>query len=213
MKPRRLLAVDLATTTGWALFVEGQLESFGQIDGHSDSSSSPPYDTVDKVRHIAARVHERVILAGADIIVVEETNIGGRAGQASQRFLEWAHLALLVMLDVNPGRSAVRYLQSRQWRSAIGLVVSAADKKQNKLLSQIKSKLRAKLGRGPTAKELVAAKADAGISGKRTIKHASVDWANTRHQLNLKKTQADAADAICLGEAYLILNPLKGACP
>jgi hypothetical protein len=74
-------------------------------------------------------------------------------------------------------------------------------------LSQVKRKIKDKLGRNPTPAELSAAKAEAGISGKRTIKHASVDWVNARHKLNLKKTQADAADAICLGDAFLILNP------
>lgn len=207
MSQRRLLAVDLATMTGWALFVEGQLDSFGQIDGHSETSSSPPYDLVDKTAHAARRTYERVVSSRPDAIVLEETNIGGRSGQRSQKFLEWEHLALLQLLEQVPGRESVSYLQSRQWRAAIGLGLSKADRAQNKTLSQVKRKIKDKLGRNPTPAEMSAAKAEAGISGKRTIKHASVDWVNARHKLNLKKTQADAADAICLGDAFLILNP------
>lgn len=193
--------------TGWALFVGGQLDSFGQIDGHSEISSSPPYDLVDKTAHAARRTYERVVSSRPDVVVLEETNIGGRSGQRSQKFLEWEHLALLQLLEQVPGRASVSYLQSRQWRAAIGLGLSKADRAQNKILSQVKRKIKDKLGRNPTPAELSAAKAEAGISGKRTIKHASVDWVNARHKLNLKKTQADAADAICLGDAFLILNP------
>ena len=193
--------------TGWALVIEGQLDSFGQIDGHSETSSLPPYDLVDKTAHAARRTYERVVSSRPDAIVLEETNIGGRSGQRSQKFLEWEHLALLQLLEQVPGRASVSYLQSRQWRAAIGLGLSKADRAQNKILSQVKRKIKDKLGRNPTPAELSAAKAEAGISGKRTIKHASVDWVNARHKLNLKKTQADAADAICLGDAFLILNP------
>jgi TonB family protein len=152
--------------TGWALFIEGQLDSFGQIDGHSETSSLPPYDLVDKTAHAARRTYERVVSSRPDAIVLEETNIGGRSGQRSQKFLEWEHLALLQLLEQVPGRASVSYLQSRQWRAAIGLGLSKADRAQNKILSQVKRKIKDKLGRNPTPAELSAAKAEAGISGK-----------------------------------------------
>lgn len=205
--PDKLVSVDLATTTGWAFFAEGSLDSFGQIDGHSVSSADPPFDAIDKVRFVAERVASKVLSFSPNIIAIEATNIGGRAGQSSQRFLEWAHFALLSKLDEQGYRRAVRYVQSVQWRKAISLGLTDADKAQNRKLSVARSKLRARLGRKPTPAELSEAKIAVGIVGKRTIKHASVDWCNQRHHLNLKKTQADAADAICLGEAFLILNP------
>lgn len=150
---------------------------------------------------------EKIGAIAPDLLVIEATNIGGRAGQSSQRFLEWLHFCLLDCMDrAGRSRGSVHYLQSAQWRKAIGLGLSPADKTQNKQLSALRSKLRAKLGRKPTPSELSSAKMAAGISGKRTIKHASVDWANARHRLNLKKTQADAADAICLGDAFVILR-------
>jgi hypothetical protein len=99
--------------TGWALFVGGQLDSFGQIDGHSETSSPPPYDLVDKTAHAARRTYERVVSSRPDAVVLEETNIGGRSGQRSQKFLEWEHLALLQLLEQVPGRASVSYLQSQ----------------------------------------------------------------------------------------------------
>ncbi len=184
----------------------------GVLDGSSKVEQKYPFDILDRARNAVQGVVQLVQRLAPDHIVVEDTNPGGRASRHSQRFLEQAHCLLLLGLeglsqDVQAGRKYIHYVSTGDWRRAIGLGLTPDDRANNKALAKVRATLKRQLKRKATPKELSDAKRAAGISGKRSIKHAAVEWANREYGLELTSTQADAADAAGLGAGWLRMQP------
>lgn len=203
-----ILALDMASTFGWALWSPQEGGSW-RLVGHGHLTASAEdrrpgvlghYDQAWAVIDLLQKHIRTLNLPRRTSVVVEDTNIGGRAGRSSQKMLEFIHCLLIQQLGPY---HKLEYVTTRQWHSWIGLALSQADRDNNKLLSQIRRKLREKLRRKPTPKELSEAKKAAGIEGKRTIKHASVEWANRTYGLQLAMKDEDEADAICIGSGYI----------
>lgn len=208
----RVLALDLATHTGWAVVSTGLvLHGHGTVDGSSELRAPYPFDILDRATHAVELVLQLVREVAPDEVVIEDTNPGGRASRHSQKWLEQAHCLLLQGLDSmstdRSSRDHVHYIDSRAWRKAAGVKMSADDRDNNRRLAKVRRELRRDLGRKPTPKELSTAKQAVGIGGKRNIKHAAIEWANRQYGLALTATQSDTADAIGIGTAFLILNP------
>lgn len=135
-------------------------------------------------------------------IVIEETNGGSRAGRFTQKMLEMLHFAILYELEVVGEQHLIKipprvyYLSSSEWRNAIGIGKSKEDKKNNRKLSQAKS--RAKLRGEKLDKEKL------GIKGKVGWKHLSVRWVNETWGLDFKMKQNDEADAIGQAVAFAL---------
>lgn len=154
------------------------------------------------------------------LFVVEETN-ATKGSRYAQKYLEFLHYSIL---DRLVGRSIV-YLSTTTWRSALGVTVGKDGRKSNRKLSEIRDdalamvlaptvghdvskatkKQVAAAKKSPEFRVLVAkGKLAAGVAGKRTPKHAAVEWVNERFGIALKKGQNDDADAVCVAVASLV---------
>jgi len=190
----KLLALDISSHTGWAVFEDGKLVRHGliELDAPVLSFGNYPYTYVR-----AAQTQVRAILKlfhaeKPDQVCTEETNLG--KNRYSQKFLEFLHCKFVESLD-DVGMPVLSYISSSAWRSTLGLSMSKEDKKNN-------SKLRKAAKSAVSAGKKLDKKA-LGIKGKVNKKHLAVRYANATFGLNLKMKDNDIADAICLGQAFL----------
>ena len=191
----RVLALDISSKTGWALFIEGpgsKPVEYGLLELGVGILSLGEYPGCYlKAAHFMA--DKMRLLAGAktpDVIVIEEINLG--KNRYSQRFLEWTHCVTVQALS----NYQVKYVNSSAWRKTLNLSLSKEDKKNN-----------GKLSKATKAAEIVGQKLDKkvlGIRGRIGKKHLSVRYVNEKFDLKFKMKDNDMADAICLGAAYLL---------
>ncbi len=150
-----------------------------------------PWSYLDAALEVASGAMSLINQFKPDSVVIEEIN---RAkARFSQKLLDGLHYAVLTELR---GKLPVYFLSSSEWRRGIGLMVSKEDKKKNAKLSKAKRVARASGAK--LDKKLL------GIAGKKSIKHAAVDWANTTFGLKLLKKQDDEADALGLIVAHCV---------
>lgn len=194
----RILGLDIATRTGFGLLRDGVPEVYGARESSVEPDSKYPFDVAQLARGIAVQALSIIRDHRPDLIVVEDTNIGGRAGRRSQKVLEFAHAYFLE--EVATLGIRVVYVSTSEWRRALGLILSKADKEQNKKLSRVKSAAK------KSGTKLTEAKKAAGIAGRITIKHAAVNYVNQRFDISLRKGQDDEADALCLCLAAISLH-------
>lgn len=214
----RILALDLSLHAGWAIFDyelnSTKLLAFGTLHGDGLTKFGPyPWNyylcALAQIREIRRQL---VDAHKPHVIVVEETN--GSKSRYTQKLLEFLHFALLDgiadyyhVVEDHCDKPAVVYVNTNDWRSNLGIWLSKEQKKSNQKLSKAKSGLKADLGRAPTPSELATLKKGLGIRGKFNKKHAAIDYINGRADLGigkvLKKKDNDAAEAICIGLAYL----------
>lgn len=198
----RILALDYSTHAGYAVFEDGKLVEHGTIHCDVTLKDGPyPYNYVNVARRQAEWIRDKIYQYDEvpHAVVIEETN--GSKNRYTQKLLEFLHMALLETL-LNMAVKVV-YVNTNDWRSNLGIWLTKDQRKTNSKLSKAKSKEKARLGRTLTAGELAALKKALGIKGKVTKKHAAVNYVNERLQLGLKTKDNDAAEAICIGLAYL----------
>lgn len=203
---QRVLAIDLSTHTGWAVFIrrdggEPQRVASGTLhEQKKPATRSYPWSLLDRVMAYKDAVAGLVREHSPDVVVIEETNLG--QNRYDQKLLEWLHLMLLSFIYANAARGGtsptlenVKYLSSTTWRNALGIRLSAEDKKNNKKLSEIKKMSKDAKRRNELKKQF-------GITGQRTLKHVAVKYANEKFGLELLEGDNDQAEALCLGMAF-----------
>lgn len=200
----RILCIDLSLHCGYAvldstespdvanLLAHGTLHYVGQ---KAKELADYPWSFVTVVDVHITSVMRLVGEFHPDVIVIEETNKG--KNRYSQKMLEFLHHELLLRLK---GICPVVYLDTSHWRSILGIWLTKDQKKNNAKLSKAKRE-----GGDDALKDM---KKKLGVRGKTNKKHAAIAHANATFNLKLKVKDNDAADAICLGLAYL-----KGATP
>jgi hypothetical protein len=195
----KVLALDISTSAGWAVFVDAQLSRFGRIELPKtirEYHPKYPWSYVLGTKEMATKLHALVIQIRPDVIVIEETNLG--RNRYSQKVLEFIHcnfLRILECVTVGICNPEIVYLSSSVWRRALALEMSAEDRRNNSKLSRAKSKAKKageKLDKGAL-----------GVKGRINKKHLAVRYVNDAFSLDLKMKDNDTADAICLGAAYL----------
>ncbi len=195
----RVLALDLSTSTGWAL-LEGKLNSplqaklieYGTVKlayPIAKYGAAYPWTFVHAARALGRMVLAVVEKTKYDYIVIEETNLGKQ--RYSQKALEFIHFCVLSELQGLGEMGKVQYVSSSEWRKTLNLALTAEDKRLNRKLSQAKS--RAKAANKKLDKKAL------GIRGKFTKKHMALRFINSVFNLGLKVKDDDVADAICLG--------------
>lgn len=199
---KTLLAIDLSTTcTGYAFFdvtpkenpehVVSNLLSYGKIKGKSKGLSKDKYPKkpLMKMIHMGEEILQLINNLKPDHIVFEE--ISGSTNRLSQKTLDGCHFVVAWIIEEYLDRVSYQDVTgSDGWRSALlGLRLSDADKKNNKESNKLNKKLM-KTQKLP-------------IIGP---KHLSCRFANwkfgTNFDVDNEPTDADAADAICLGYAF-----------
>lgn len=215
----KVLALDLSTKTGYALFEDGaQLIASGCLYTPAFEVfkvQTYPNCLINYAKSVASSVADLVSKTNPDIIVIEETNKTGRFGSRhSQKLLEWVHLlVLLTIRELWPEQAekTILYINTSDWRKKLGLSVLNSKKAAKPYLKQYTALAKAAQGlKGKEKKkaldELKLFKQDLVkrcIHGKIDKKSISVAYVNATFGKSLFKGQNDEADAICLGMAYL----------
>lgn len=184
----RVLALDLSTSTGWALFEDGELIAHGRlpqvhvvdfnVNAHPNKSPAYPGNMMDAARRLAALVAEQLDMLSPDRVVVENT-VKGR-NRHTQRILEWIHYT--VIQELLARHVPFTYLDPSEWRKTLDIRLTADDKANNKDVKA--GKKRGKVGK----------------------KHLAIRYCNEKYGLALKVKDDDIADAIALADAYLRIH-------
>jgi hypothetical protein len=190
----KVLALDVSTKSGWAVFEEGKLTRHGLIQNPKTILEYGPYpwNYLIATETMAQRLLELAWKELPDVIVIEETNKSRQ--RYSQKALEFIHCGILHRL-AKETRIKVFYINSSEWRKVLGQAMSKEDKKNNRKLNTEKGLATI------TGRKLD--KAALGIKGKVTKKHLSVRWVNETFGFDMKVKDNDICDAICLGSAYI----------
>jgi hypothetical protein len=179
----KILALDLSTSTGWAVIKDDNLGDFGVIEisvpnfnvnGYPEKMPEYPYNILDASNKMAHKVMELWGKYKPDQVVAENTVRG--KNRHTQRILEFTHKAVLE--NFRAVGVKVHYLDPSEWRKLLELRMSKEDLKNNRQVSAGKKR------------------------GRVTKKHLSVRAANAMYGLELKIKDNDIADAICLGRAF-----------
>jgi Holliday junction resolvasome RuvABC endonuclease subunit len=200
----KVLALDLSSSTGWALVdtdettvLDGvtlpKLLDCGvlQTDLRVKDYGNYPFSLLNAAKAFSDMCLKKVEETDPDVIIIEELVLG--RNRMSQKFLGYLHCLVLQGLP-NKYLDKVFYVNPSEWRKALKIGLTKEDKKLNTKLSQAKSlakKRKVKLDR----KAL-------GIRGRFGKKHASIRWVNAAYNKELKVKDDDIADAICQAASY-----------
>jgi hypothetical protein len=190
----KILVLDISTKTGWALFNEDTMEltdkgliKLDRTVKDFNKKFGYPIGFLYAAQAEATDIFHLIEKYSPSKIIIEETNPSGRAGRYSQKILEYIHCELLDLIFSRlEDFKEVYYINSSEWRKTLKLILTKEDKKNNKLASNKATKKIFK------------------IRGKITKKHLAVRYVNEKYNLNLLVQDNDIADAICLGEAFLL---------
>lgn len=195
----KVLALDLSSKCGWALFKDTKLVKYGKVSAAapvlSPNDTTYPWKLVDTIDKLAWSIVDCVNANTPDFVIIEQ--------RTTQRFLEWLHWAVLDGFGALPwlDKNNVYYINSSDWRKAVQMKMSSEDKKNNRLVNKINKlpkALRNKM------------KKEKGVKGKVTLKHLSVRMVKDKFGIELQQGQNDEADAILLGAAYYEKAPRVG---
>jgi len=191
----KVLALDVSSKTGWALFDEqGKPVKWGTLfpDKAVTEFGKYPFNYVYHAYYTADRIVEEIVLPNGYPmldIVIEETNASKQ--NYSQKMLEYIHYALIERLG-KMGAMKVVYLRTGEWRKHVGAKMSKEEKALNSKIARIKKK---------TGKKL--AKIDGKVVGKKGRKHVAIRRVEEIFGIEMQRKEEDAADALLLGLGYL----------
>lgn len=190
-----ILSLDISTKTGWSLVsksssidAEPSIEKYGRIESEKsvDELGPYPFSYIYLADCLSRDICNLIINYMPDFIVIEETNKG--KNRYSQKMLEFIHCKLLDRLIDTKFSFSTVYVNTSDWRKALGIYLTKDDKKNNSKVNKAKRQ-------GKSKKEL-------GLKGKVTRKHIAVRYINDRFGLTFKQKDNDVAEAICIGLAY-----------
>lgn len=183
----KVLGLDISTKTGYSLFEDGQLKSYGLLAlGRKVMDCGVyPFCYVNAADAVVSQIKDKIIETKPDVIVIEQTNKG--RNRFHQKILEFIHCKFLT--EVRDYKVKVVYINTSEWRKVLGQHATKEDKKNN-------AKINKAAKQGISKKEL-------GLKGKVTAKHRSVRYVNEKFNLNFKIKDNDITDCISLTEAYL----------
>jgi hypothetical protein len=194
-----LLALDLSTKPGWAVFRFKQLSSYGTLFATKtvEDFGLYPFNYLELAEHTIRELFENIIspLGPALTIVLEETTAS--KANYSQKKLEFLHLQLLQKCK-QAGLSDLHYVRDGIWKNAVGARQNAAEKKLNAQIARYKKKNKSKL-----AKLDLDGDGRAEVVGRRGQKHYSVRAVREHFGIMLAQKDEDAAEAILIGKAFL----------
>lgn len=206
--PQTVMSLDISSKCGWAVSKAGILGEYGCLHADGDVLMGPrptelretqyPWFLMHNIMRMKEKIRVLVMRVAPDVIVIEQTNLG--RSRSAQKYLEGLHFCLLASLHVwmqgCPWPQRVVYLDSRAWRSALGLRMTKEDVKRNAAVRKIKG------NDATTAEAKSAALKALGHRGKVTKKHLALRYCLEKRGLSLQVQENDIADAICLLDAY-----------
>ena len=191
-----VLALDVSTKTGWALFQDGKPVSWGTLfpDKTVKDFGDYPINFVRLCQYLADRLVREIIVPILEKtedyleVVIEETNSSKQ--NYSQKILEFLHFCIIESLyDLN---LSPKYIRTGEWRKYTDSKMSKEEKALNAKIAKIKRQ---------TGKKL--AKIDGKVVGKKGRKHVALRRVEEILGIELMRKDEDAADALLLGLGYL----------
>ena len=147
----KVLAIDLSTHTGYAVFVDGKLSGQGlyEIKNLPEAyGNTYPLNYLECVENYVFGLHELVRFHAPDTIVIEETTQGRET--YSEKLLHFIHHQFLRSLASRNDQGDlylaynVVYLRTGEWRKTVELRMSKEDQKGNLKRNIEKAKTKAK---------------------------------------------------------------------
>ncbi len=187
----KILALDIATKVGWAVFDNKALTNFDTLfsDRKASDFGEYPRNYILWAEYIADRIMELVSKFDPSVVVIEETNASRQ--NYSQKILEHVHFAVNKRLMEYPNIQ-VKYIRTGVWRKLTGSVQTKEEKALNAKIARIKKKTGDKI-----------AKIDGKRVGKFTRKHSALRCFEDHFGIKLPKKLDDAAEAALLGLSYI----------
>jgi hypothetical protein len=209
----KLLALDVSTKTGFAVFDDKKLVEFGLIKSsrpshykadvktYKDLRPEYPTDFINTAESIAKECLDLAVTHECPLVIIEHTE-KGRA-RLSQRLLEWINLVVAKTLLDNGIQ--IRYLFVSDWRTVTKCYLKywPEYKAWNSKIAKLKLKAL------PTKSGAKIAKIEGKIVTKVDQKKLSIILANEAYGLELKDD--NIADAVNLGRAACVLFD-RGLC-
>ena len=210
-----LLALDLSTSTGWAIFTDSGPTDCGIITKRVEWGDAEyprnfilvADDIADQVMGVL-RSHPNI----TDVVVEEINKTSSRFGSRhAQKILDMIHYTVTKALFSLPVR--VHYINTSDWRRILGLSVADTRKRAKPFLLELKRlKKELSLATDKASKKLAKDKLDTHkaqlrklcIHGKIDKKSISVAYCNATWGTDFKKGDDDIADAHCQAQAYLL---------
>lgn len=219
----KVLALDLSTSTGFAFFEGGRFieagtivypcENYkGEIRTFKDYPKEYPNNFIECAEGMAEGIGEVLDRYQPDVVVIEEINLARQ--RLSNKLLDFIHFATIKKLNEKGLR--IQFLTTRCWRMATGCYASAEDKKMNSKISRMKTTRKKELEKllkdgiiseAEFKKQSIQpVKIDGKVIGRKQFKHFAVKLASEIVGKELSLNLNDAADAILLAKAYILLH-------
>jgi len=131
-----VLSLDISSKTGWSVFNDGKLSSYGQevslVSGGEQGDY--PLNLIRAAKKQAKFLAEKAKECKAYFVVIEETNLG--KNRYSQKVLEFFHCVIVDAIACACGKDGlqIKYMDSSEWRGALGLALSSEQRENNKKL-------------------------------------------------------------------------------
>lgn len=191
----KVLALDVSTKTGWALFENGEPVAWGTMfpDKTVKDFGQYPVNFVLLAKYLSTRLYCEIVLPTKEKasnleVIIEETNSSKQ--NYSQKLLEYMHFCIVDRMFENDIRP--KYIRTGEWRKHVDAHMSKEEKSLNAKIARIKKK---------TGKKL--AKIDGKVVGKKGRKHVALRRVKEVFGIELLRKDEDAADALLLGLGYI----------
>ena len=128
----KVLAFDLSTKTGWALFENGKLVCYGQLKASVEgdkTSDNYPHNFIKMASKMAYDVKGKIINSKPNYVVTEETNKG--KNRFSQKQLEFIHFAVN-----HVAQCKIHYMDTSEWRMLVGISLDKDQRKGNRKINE-----------------------------------------------------------------------------
>lgn len=206
----RLLALDLSTNFGFAVYQNGELKEHGTIwwkeRREEFSASRYPFNLLRYTKAISVDLIALIERVSPDEIVVEETTAS--KDNVSQRILEFIHHGFLAYMELRP-EIPVAYVRDGVWKRATGSNQNPDEQKWNAQISRLKAKRKKTLDQDASLTEderkrlsRLPVKIEGKVVGKKDKKSYYIRSANEKFGLSLKDKDENEAAAILIGLAY-----------
>ena len=133
-----VLALDLSTRTGWAIFKNGKLEDYGFFehkvnDGYT--SKEFPKNYLENAKAMAQDIGGIIRDYNPAHIVIEQVTLGKSIYY--QKMLEWIHYAV-----INKANVPVEYMAVPTWRAILGVSLSSEQRKLNNKIKKEREQIK-----------------------------------------------------------------------
>jgi len=133
----KVLALDLSTSSGVSIFIDGKLKDYTvikrKVKGNT-LSENYPINYIEMAECLALKIGACASSEKPDFIVIEETNKGKE--RFRQKQLEFIHFAVGKFLNelrtVSKLNYKIKYIDSSAWRKILGLSLDSDQRSSNK---------------------------------------------------------------------------------